>query len=243
MVPSSLTTSTSTPGRGQPGQPGQVDRRLGVPAAAPARRPRGSAAGRRGPGRVISHGSVAESASTRTVWARSAAEMPVVTPSRASTEIVYAVRSRSLLCGVISGISSRSSIVGRHRHADHAAGVADREGHQLRRRLAGGEDDVALVLAVLVVDDDDGLAGGDVGDGALDAVEPDRRRRFAHGCSPRAWSVRRPSSRSTYLASTSTSRLTRSPGCAEAEGGAGQRLGDQADRERCRRAGRRRRSG
>ena len=60
---------------------------------------------------MISHGSVAESASTRTVWARSAAEMPVVTPSRASTEIVYAVRIRSLLCGVISGISSRSSIV------------------------------------------------------------------------------------------------------------------------------------
>ncbi len=59
---------------------------------------------------MISHGSVAESASTRTVWARSAAEMPVVTPSRASTEIVYAVRSLSLLCGVISGISSRSSM-------------------------------------------------------------------------------------------------------------------------------------
>ena len=41
----------------------------------------------------------------------SAAEMPVLTPSRASTEIVYAVRSLSLLCGVISGISSRSSMV------------------------------------------------------------------------------------------------------------------------------------
>ena len=59
---------------------------------------------------MTSHGSVAESASTRTVCERSAAEMPVVTPSRASTEIVYAVRSLSLLCGVISGISSRSSI-------------------------------------------------------------------------------------------------------------------------------------
>ena len=59
---------------------------------------------------MISHGSVAESASTRAVWARSAAEMPVLTPSRASTEIVYAVRSLSLLCGVISGISSRSSM-------------------------------------------------------------------------------------------------------------------------------------
>ena len=59
---------------------------------------------------MISHGSVAESASTRAVCARSAAEMPVLTPSRASTEIVYAVRSLSWLCGVISGISSRSSM-------------------------------------------------------------------------------------------------------------------------------------
>jgi len=59
---------------------------------------------------VISHGSVAESASTRAVWARSAALMPVLTPSRASTEMVYAVRSLSLLWGVISGISSRSSM-------------------------------------------------------------------------------------------------------------------------------------
>ena len=36
--------------------------------------------------------------------------MPVETPSRASTDTVYAVRSLSLLCGVISGISSRSSM-------------------------------------------------------------------------------------------------------------------------------------
>ena len=36
--------------------------------------------------------------------------MPVLTPSRASTEIVYAVRILSRLCGVISGISRRSSM-------------------------------------------------------------------------------------------------------------------------------------
>jgi hypothetical protein len=35
--------------------------------------------------------------------------MPVVIPCRASTEIVYAVRMRSRLCGVISGTASRSS--------------------------------------------------------------------------------------------------------------------------------------
>jgi hypothetical protein len=44
------------------------------------------------------------------VCERSAAEIPVVTPSRASTETVYAVRCRSRLCGVISGIPSRSRV-------------------------------------------------------------------------------------------------------------------------------------
>ena len=61
------------------------------------------------PGRTISNGSVAESTRVRTVRARSSAEMPVVTPSRASTLIVNAVRIRSELCGVISGSCSRSS--------------------------------------------------------------------------------------------------------------------------------------
>ena len=40
---------------------------------------------------------------------RSAAEMPVVTPSRASTLRVKAVRIRSVFCEVISGRCSRSS--------------------------------------------------------------------------------------------------------------------------------------
>ena len=99
-----------------------------------------------------------------------------MTPSRASTEIVYAVRILSRLCGVISGISSRSSM---------AAGIGTQITPLLWRivnaissgvALRGGEDQVALVLAVLVVDDDHGLAGRDVGDGALDGVEADGRR-------------------------------------------------------------------
>ena len=87
-------------------------------------------------------------------------------------------------------------------HADVAGGVPDHEGDQLRRRELGGEDQVALVLAVLVVDDDDGAAVLDGGDGALDGVEAPQRA--AHD--------RPPSRRSTYLAITSTSRLTGSPG-------------------------------
>ena len=53
---------------------------------------------------------MAESTSVRMVRARSAAEMPVVTPSRASTLMVNAVRIRSAFCVVISGSCSRSSI-------------------------------------------------------------------------------------------------------------------------------------
>ncbi len=47
--------------------------------------------------------------SSRTVRARSAAEMPVSTPSRASTETVYAVPLRSSLTWVIGGSLRRSS--------------------------------------------------------------------------------------------------------------------------------------
>ena len=52
---------------------------------------------------------MAESTRVRTVLDRSAAEMPVVTPSLASTLTVNAVRIRSLFCEVISGSWSRSS--------------------------------------------------------------------------------------------------------------------------------------
>ena len=90
--------------------PGQVDGRLGVAAAdqhaALAVAQREDVAG---PGdlprlgrRVGQH--------PRGVRPVGGARCRCVTPSRASTEIVYAVRSLSLLCGVISGISSRSSM-------------------------------------------------------------------------------------------------------------------------------------
>src|SRR4051794_10532764 len=98
--------------------------------------------------------------------------MPVLTPSRASTLIVYAVRCRSVLCGVIRGMSSRSSrspAIGTQMTPLLCRIVkAISSGVQTR-----GEDDVALVLPALVVDDHDRLACRDVGDRALDRVEPD----------------------------------------------------------------------
>src|SRR5262249_49768249 len=81
------------------------------------------------------------------------------------------------------------------RHADEARRVPDHEGQQLGRRLLGREDQVALVLPVLVVDDDDRLAPRDL-DGPL------LHRPEGHD---------RATSFSTYLAITSTSRLTGSP--------------------------------
>src|SRR6185437_6697646 len=76
------------------------------------------------------------------------------------------------------------------------------EGEQLGGGHAGGEDDVALVLPVLVVHDQHRAARRDVLDRAVDVVE-----QLIH-LSPSAMSIR-----STYLAITSTSRFTTSPGC------------------------------
>src|SRR5687768_7270144 len=66
--------------------------------------------GKTWPGITRSSGPVASSTATRQVWARSAAEIPVETPSFASMETVKAVPIRDELWVVIWGISSRSSI-------------------------------------------------------------------------------------------------------------------------------------
>ena len=55
-----------------------------------------------------------------------------------------------------------------HRGTDHATGVADHEGHLLRRHGVGGDDQVALVLTILVVDHDQELTPGVGLDGVFD---------------------------------------------------------------------------
>ena len=152
------------------GQPGEVDRCLGVPAA---------------------HQHAALAVAQREHVAR-AGELPrlgrgVGQRPRGAGAVGGADPGGDAVAGVDGDRVGRAQLVlvvgrhqrdleplehvARHRHADDAAGVADGEGHQLGGRLRGGEDDVALVLPVLVVHHDDGLAGGDVGDGLLDGVE------------------------------------------------------------------------
>src|SRR5437763_9408365 len=82
--------------------------------------------------------------------------------------------------------------------ADQAAALLGHERDRLRRRELPGDRQVAFVLAVGRVDDDDHLSLADLLDRLLDGRE----------CG-RAHFVTR---RSTYFASTSTSRLTGSPG-------------------------------
>src|SRR5579875_2799898 len=108
MVPSSLTTSASTPASGSPASLA----RSTAASVCPGLRSTPPSAYRSGntcPGRTRSAAVVAGSARRLIVVARSAAEMPVVTPSRASTLRVKAVRMRSVFCELISGSCSRSS--------------------------------------------------------------------------------------------------------------------------------------
>jgi hypothetical protein len=107
IVPSSFMISQITPDGVEAGEPGHVHRGLGMARAhqhaAGAGAEREDMPGRRDVGGVLP-GSIA----TATVRARSWAEMPVETPSRASIETVKAVSWREELFAAISGRPSAS---------------------------------------------------------------------------------------------------------------------------------------
>ena len=155
-------------GRVEPGEPREVDGGLGLADALEHAARAARAAGRRGPGCTRSCGVESGWIATWIVRLRSAAEMPVVTPSRASTETVNAVPSGASLWSVIGrrpSSSARSSV--RQRQISPRACVA-------MKLIASGVAnwaaivEVALVLAVRVVDDDDHAALADVLDRLLD---------------------------------------------------------------------------
>ena len=176
---------------GQPGQPGQVHRRLGVPGPAQdaavdgAQRedvPRpGELVGLGG--RVDQHPDRAGPVGGRDAGVDAVAGVDRDGVGRALAVLVHRGHRRQLQPVQVATL---------HRHADHAGGVADREGQQCGGGLRRGEDDVPLVLAVLVVHDDHGLAGRDVGDRPLDRVQPDRRAHAGTSSGRRAASPSRP---------------------------------------------------
>ena len=104
------------------------------------------------------------------VFARSAAEIPVVTPSLASIEVVNAVPMLdvfSCVCGKSCSSSHRSSVSGRQ--------ISPRPCTAIKEMISGvafsAADKVALVLAVLVIDDDDHLAVAYIGNGIFNSGE------------------------------------------------------------------------
>ncbi len=142
-------------GRVEPGETRDVDRRLGMAGAhqhaAVARHQRKDVPGRHDDRSGPLLGSIA----VAMVRARSGAEMPVVTPSRASIETVKAVRRREAFCCGMSGSLSCSTRCLGQGEADQAAAVLGHEVDDFRRRHLRRDDEIALVLAILVVDENE----------------------------------------------------------------------------------------
>ena len=120
--------------------------------------------GKMWPGWTMSSGRALAPIAACTVRARSAAEMPVVTPSAASIDIVKLVPcERAVGADHRRQVELPATLLGQ-RQADQAAGVARHEVDRLRRHEVGGEHEVALVLAVFLVDEHDHAAGLELGD-------------------------------------------------------------------------------
>ena len=173
------------------------------------------------------------------VVARSAAEMPVVTPLRASMETVKAVpEGAGVLLHHHRDVQLVQALPGQGQ-ADQPPPVAGHEVDRLRRHLLGRDGQVALVLPLLVVDDDDEPPLREVRDRLFDrcqwhprSLTRSRARRVRPSPAPAGTPERRtPPPRSTYLARTSASRLTARPRGFRAEQGRLLGVGDQGDRE------------
>ena len=167
MVPSSFMISQITPEGFSP-----ASRAMSTAASVwPARTstpPSRARSGKTCPGVAMSCGPERGSIATATVRARSCAEMPVVTPSRASIETVKAVSCREEFDAAISGSPSASS-----RSPGSARQISPRPCVAMkligvRRAHLRRDHQVALVLAVLVVDQDEHPAVARVLDDLLD---------------------------------------------------------------------------
>ncbi len=175
IVPSSFMISQITPAGASPASLARSTAASVCPercSTPPARACNGNTC----PGWTRSRGVAAGSIATRIVWARSAALIPVVTPSRASTETVKAVPNVASFRSVICRRSSSAQRSAREGEADQSAAVHRHEVDRVGRRELGGDREIALVLAILVVDDDHESAVANLLDRLLDGGERPRVR-------------------------------------------------------------------
>ena len=151
MEPSGFMISQMTP----PGSKPAMRARSTDASVCPARTSTPPARERNGktwPGRARSDGFALDRMATRMVCARSAAEIPVVTPSVASID---SQKGRSETRSVVSRHQrqmQRVAAFGSQRQTDQSAAVCGHEVNGLRRDALGGHGEVALIFAVFIVD-------------------------------------------------------------------------------------------
>ncbi len=222
MLPSSLTSSPIAAAGRRP-----ASRARSTAASVwPGRRstpPSLARSGKTCPGRVRSSAFASGSASSRIVRARSAAEIPVVTPALASAETVYAVCLRSSLVWCIGGSASRSQ----------SAPVSGTQSTPLVQRTKKPISSGVASSAAMTRSPSFSRSASSTTTTGRPAATSATARSMLPNCPVTA--RRYPldiNTRSTYFAITSTSRLTGVADRGPAERGAGQGGRDQRDRER-----------
>ena len=174
MVPSSfmisqITAAGVSPAMAARSQPASVwPARISTP-------PSTACSGKMWPGCTRSSALAFLATAACTVRARSAAEMPVVTPSAASIETVKAVPILVAVARHHGRQAQALAALAGERQADQAAAEARHEVDGFGRDVVGGQHQVAFVLAVFLVDQDDHAAGAHVGDDVFDRGDGDGR--------------------------------------------------------------------
>ena len=222
IVPSSFITSQITPAGFRPASRARSTAASVWPARS-STPPERLFSGNTWPGWTRSRGRLSGSIATWIVCARSCAEIPVVTPSRASIETVNGVSNGDSFLRRHQVEAELVAALGREREADQAARLLGHEVDRLGRRELRGHRQVALVLAVLVVADDDHLALADVLDRLLDRGEALARAGAHARRSDQSLDVL---GEHVDLDVDAFARLARPPSVVRVE-----RLGDQRDRE------------